>query len=125
MKLCTASRGCPLKDNCTRYKIDGHYSEFMGSTPFNNFTNKCKYYIPKQIDMARIEDKFIIKELKRELDMKNRFYPQWIISGRITKHDAAHRVAIFEQLIADFESGKLKSQPLPEQTELFNEEETK
>jgi hypothetical protein len=38
--------GCPLKETCVRFQADDTKltsSDFFG-TPFDNFTNKCKYY---------------------------------------------------------------------------------
>ncbi len=44
-KLCPAE-GCPLKESCVRFKPEEKlkHSDFF-STPFNNFTESCKYYI--------------------------------------------------------------------------------
>ncbi len=43
--------------------------------------------------------------LLRELDMRGRFYPGWIDSGRLLERDAAHQLACLECLLAIYEDG--------------------
>lgn len=47
LKLCPGA-GCPLKENCERFQPEVKLTkdDFFG-TPFNNFTDKCKYFITK------------------------------------------------------------------------------
>lgn len=37
-----------------------------------------------------------LRELRRELAMRTRVYPDWIQKGRITRADATHRLAAIE-----------------------------
>lgn len=42
----------------------------------------------------------IIKELKRELGMRQRLYPDWVASGKLSSQTAEHRIKAIEQAIA-------------------------
>lgn len=43
--------------------------------------------------------------LHRELDMRARFYPQWIAEGRLTQPDADRRTAALEALLEVYDEG--------------------
>lgn len=43
--------------------------------------------------------------LQRELELRARFYPEWIAKGRLAETDAAHRTACLEALLAIYEDG--------------------
>ena len=55
-----------------------------------------------------------IEEITRELRMRQRVYPGWIISKKITETDAAHRIAVLQDVLADLK----RLYPQPEQTSL-------
>jgi len=57
----------------------------------------------------------IIRELQRELGVKKRVYPRWVVQRKITKKDANHRLACTEQAI------KKLIEVYGEQKELFSE----
>ncbi len=43
-----------------------------------------------------------LKAIQRELAMRNRVYPRWVGSGKMTAEKAAHELAIFEAIVADY-----------------------
>lgn len=45
----------------------------------------------------------ILKEVKRELAMRRKFYPIWVSEGRMTKNLADHRIAIFQQMQSEYQ----------------------
>ena len=53
----------------------------------------------------------ILKELRRELSMRNGVYPKWIKSGRHHPTDAAHRIACLAAVCSDFKQRNFGSQP--------------
>jgi hypothetical protein len=123
MKICDG-RGCPLKETCQRYSLTGHWSEYMGSAPFNNFLDTCKYFIRVQTKetMARIEPKYVLEELEYELQQKEKFFPGWIAKGSISARTAKHRIDVYKQIVDDLKNGRLVYVNLPEQGSLFTEE---
>lgn len=43
-----------------------------------------------------------IKEIKRELNMRKRLYPTWVLQGRIKEETANERIVIFEEILKDY-----------------------
>jgi hypothetical protein len=43
--------------------------------------------------------------LLREMGLRRRVYPEWVASGRLLEHQAAHRLACLECLLALYEDG--------------------
>lgn len=41
----------------------------------------------------------ILKELRRELEMRQKLYPEWVSTGRLPKATAEHRIAALESAI--------------------------
>lgn len=48
--------------------------------------------------------KAVVEELRRELGMRQRLYPQWVRQGRMTKEQMDHRVTCFILAIEDLET---------------------
>jgi hypothetical protein len=62
-----------------------------------------------------------LAELRRELRMRQRLYPDWIEKGRIKRADATHRVAALElaiELLEPLVPARLEQTP-PEQGSLL------
>jgi hypothetical protein len=53
----------------------------------------------------------IVKELRRELKMREGIYPKWIKSGRISYQDAHHRTEAIRAALTDFETRYFGVQP--------------
>lgn len=43
--------------------------------------------------------------LLRELDLRSRFYPEWVGNGRLLEREAAHRIACVQCLLEIYEDG--------------------
>lgn len=54
--------------------------------------------------MKRISNKHVMKEVKRELDMRQKLYPEWIRFDKINSVDAEHRIKVMQQLLDDLKS---------------------
>lgn len=54
-------------------------------------------------DDRKATAKEVLTELKRELTIRKRLYPEWEKSGKIHKAVADQRVAAMQQAIADLE----------------------
>lgn len=46
------------------------------------------------------EDK--IKEIQRELNMRKKVFPTWVLQGRLKQDIAEKRIKIFEEILADY-----------------------
>lgn len=57
-----------------------------------------------------------IAELKRELAMRERLYPQWIASGKADKDESEKRIGILKEILQDY-----IAQLPTKQTSLFNQ----
>lgn len=55
-------------------------------------------------------------ELRRELSLRNRVYPEFVANGRLHKLDADRQVGILREVIADYEQLAALDEP-----ELFGE----
>lgn len=42
----------------------------------------------------------VVAELRRELAMRQRVYPRWVASGKLTAKDMDRRIALLEEAIA-------------------------
>lgn len=51
--------------------------------------------------MATTEEK--IKEVQRELNMRKRVFPTWVLQGRIKEDVANKRIKIVEEILADYQ----------------------
>jgi hypothetical protein len=49
-----------------------------------------------------------IKELQRELEMRKKWFPGWVIQGKLTAEVAQHRIACIEKAIEVMKSLDLK-----------------
>lgn len=56
--------------------------------------------------------KAVVEELRRELSMRQRLYPQWVRQGRMTAEQMRHRVNCLIEAIADLEA---RHQPTSQQ----------
>jgi hypothetical protein len=56
-----------------------------------------------------------LKEAKRELSVRERVYDDWILLGRLSREQAAHRIAAMKFIIENLES------QLPRQTSLLGD----
>lgn len=56
--------------------------------------------------------KAVVEELRRELSMRQRLYPQWVRQGRMTAEQMHHRVNCLIEAIADLEA---RHQPTSQQ----------
>lgn len=56
--------------------------------------------------------KAVVEELRRELSMRQRLYPQWVRQGRMTAEQMRHRV---NSLIVAIEDLEARHQPGKEQ----------
>lgn len=56
--------------------------------------------------------KAVVEELRRELSMRQRLYPQWVRQGRMTAEQKDHRVNCLIEAIADLEA---RHQPTSQQ----------
>lgn len=50
-----------------------------------------------------------MKEIKRELDMRKRVFPTWVLQGRISQAISDKRIKIMEEILADYQE-KLKQE---------------
>lgn len=57
----------------------------------------------------------ILKELRRELAMRRKCYPNWVADGRLLKVTADHRIAMLEGAISALEAIQ------PQQQSMFEE----
>ena len=60
-----------------------------------------------------------VKEIKRELDMRKRVFPAWVLQGRISQAISDKRIKVMEEILADYQE-KLKQEN--KQKDLFEEE---
>lgn len=44
----------------------------------------------------------IIKEVQREINMRKRVFPTWVLQGRITQQQSDKRIGIFEKILEDY-----------------------
>ena len=44
-----------------------------------------------------------IKEIQRELNMRKRVFPTWVLQGRIKEDVANKRIKIMEEILADYQ----------------------
>lgn len=44
-----------------------------------------------------------IKEIQRELNMRKRVFPTWVLQGRIKEEVANKRIRIMEEILADYQ----------------------
>ena len=51
----------------------------------------------KEITIAEI-----IKEVQRELNMRKKVFPTWVLQGRIKEDVANKRIKIFEEILEDY-----------------------
>lgn len=49
-------------------------------------------------------DSEVLKELKRELTMRHKLYPKWVLSGKLSQATAEHRIGCLSIAISRFES---------------------
>lgn len=56
--------------------------------------------------------KAVVEELRRELSMRQRLYPQWVRQGRMTAEQMRHRV---NSLIVAIEDLEARHQPTSQQ----------
>jgi hypothetical protein len=54
----------------------------------------------------------VVAELRRELKMRQRVYPRWVLTGKMTAADMASRIAALEELIALIECEQAPELPL-------------
>ena len=52
--------------------------------------------------MNEITTTEIIKEIQRELNMRKRVYPNWILQERIKENIANRRIKIMEKILEDY-----------------------
>lgn len=52
--------------------------------------------------MNEITTTEIIKEIQRELNMRKRIYPNWILQERIKENIANKRIKIMEKILEDY-----------------------
>lgn len=52
--------------------------------------------------MNEITTTEIIKEIQRELNMRKRVYPNWILQERIKENIANKRIKIMEKILEDY-----------------------
>jgi hypothetical protein len=51
------------------------------------------------------------KVIERELSFRRRVYPKFVTEGRMTQEQAAHQIAVFEAIRADYSSREQAEQP--------------
>ena len=68
-------------------------------------------HFTQQITVEEMHD-----EVKREIAMRQRVYPQWIISGKISERTAAFRVLVLEAISSRLSRELKETKP---QKELF------
>ena len=51
----------------------------------------------------------IIKEIQRELNMRKKVFPTWVLQGRISQAISDKRIKIMEEILADYQE-KLKQE---------------
>lgn len=51
------------------------------------------------------------KEVSREIAMRNRVYPQWVQSGRMSKADADRQIEIMKAIEADYREKEKAEDP--------------
>lgn len=44
-----------------------------------------------------------IKEIQRELNMRKKVFPNWVLQGRIKEEVANKRIKIMEEILADYQ----------------------
>lgn len=54
--------------------------------------------------MSTTEEK--MKEIQRELNMRKRVFPTWVLQGRITQQVADKRIKIMEDIFEDYKIKK-------------------
>lgn len=52
--------------------------------------------------MNEIKTTDIIKEIQRELNMRKRVFPTWVLQGRIKQDVADKRIKIMERILEDY-----------------------
>lgn len=63
-----------------------------------------------------------LTELRRELETRERVYPDWVRAGRIARRTADHREQVLRDVLADLEK-LYRVPPLPVQAQLFAPEQ--
>lgn len=56
--------------------------------------------------MNEIKTTDIIKEIQRELNMRKKVFPTWVLQGRITQQVADKRIKIMEYIFEDYKIKK-------------------
>lgn len=51
--------------------------------------------------MATTQEK--IKEIERELKMRQKVFPTWVLQGRVSQSIADKRIKIMEEILADYQ----------------------
>lgn len=59
----------------------------------------------------------IIREVRRELNMRKSVYPKWVQAGKLKQIDADHRIAVMQKILDDYEAKS--AQDKPDQPSLF------
>lgn len=54
--------------------------------------------------MSTTEEK--MKEIQREINMRKRVFPTWVLQGRITQQVADKRIKIMEDVFEDYKTKK-------------------
>ncbi|MBR0541132.1 MAG: hypothetical protein IJK26_02885 [Clostridia bacterium] len=52
--------------------------------------------------MKEITTTDIIKEIQRELNMRKKVFPTWVLQGRLKQDIAEKRIKIFEEILEDY-----------------------
>lgn len=52
--------------------------------------------------MNEITTTDIIKEIQRELNMRKRVFPTWVLQGRLKENVADKRIKIMERILEDY-----------------------
>lgn len=52
--------------------------------------------------MTEITTTDIIKEIQRELNMRKKLFPTWVLQGRIKEDVANKRIKIMERILEDY-----------------------
>lgn len=52
--------------------------------------------------MSEITTADMIKEIQRELNMRKRVFPTWVLQGRLKENVADKRIKIMERILEDY-----------------------
>ena len=53
-----------------------------------------------------LQDK--IASLERELALRERLYPKWVLEGRMIESEAAREIAVLKAILADYQDAKYR-----------------